>query len=85
MDALRHFISTNPLLAASLSSLWGAVLIDLMSFRASKEPGNFLAQFNVRVAGARYLQAFIGGFVGNAVTVGLVAGAGAVTALAIWW
>lgn len=82
MDALREFISSNPILAASLSSLWGAVLIDLMSFRSSKEPGNFFQQFNVRIAVLRYLQSFIGGFVGNAVIAG--AASGVATGLALW-
>lgn len=80
MDTLREFIVTHPILAASLSSLWGAVLIDLMAFRASKEPGSFVAQFDLKVAGFRYLQALVGGFVGNAAIAGATATVVAVVA-----
>lgn len=81
LDLVRSFIVAHPILAASLSSLWGAVLIDLLAFRATKDPGSFFATFSWKVAGWRYLQAFIGGFVGNAAIAGAV---GTVTALIVW-
>lgn len=74
MDFVRAFIVENPILAASLSSLWGAVLIDLVSFSKAKAPGDFFGQFNMSVALWRYVQSFVGGFVGNAVIAGAAAG-----------
>lgn len=70
LDRLTAFITANPLLATALSSLWGAVVIDLIAFTKTKEPGAFVSQFNVSVALWRYLQAFIGGFLGNVVVAG---------------
>ena len=81
MDMLREFIVAHPILAASLSSLWGAVVIDLVSFTKSKDPGSFFMQFKPTVALWKYAQAFIGGFLGNVV---VAAGAGAVVGLVVW-
>ena len=81
MDFLRDFITANPILAASLSSLWGAIVIDLMAFSKTKEPGPFLSQFGLKVAALRYLQALVAGFVGNMMIAGA---AGAVVGLLIW-
>lgn len=84
MEGLREFITANPILAASLSSLWGAIVIDLIAFRSSKEPGSFIETFSLKVAALRYLQAFIGGFVGNAAVAGVVGAVGGATALVLW-
>ena len=77
---MQAFISAHPILATSLSSLWGAVLIDVFQFAKSKGPGEFFAQFSWRVAAWRYLQGFVAGFVGNFA----VAGARTLIALMIW-
>ena len=84
LDAVRTFIVGHPILAASLSSVWGAVLVDLLAFRGSKDPGGFFQTFSFKVAGWRYLQAFVGGFVGNLAVTGAIGAAGAVTALIVW-
>ena len=81
VDGLRAFITANPILAASLASLWGAVLVDLTAFVSSKAPGDFWGQFNFQTAGWRYGQALVAGFIGNF----LVAGAGTLIALTLWW
>ena len=81
MDTLRSVIVANPILAASLSSLWGAIVIDLMAFSKTKEPGSFLSQFGLKVALLRYLQALVAGFVGNVMIAGA---AGAVVGLLVW-
>ena len=83
MDTIRDFIIAHPILATSLSSVWGAILLDLMAFRDSKEPGNFWGQFSFRTALVRYAQAFVAGFVGNAAVV--AAGAVAATAFIFLW
>lgn len=83
IETLTQFIVSHPILAASLSSVWGAVLVDLLAFKSSKEPGDFLGQFSWKVAGLRYLQAFVGGFIGNTITAGVIVGAGAV-GLVLW-
>lgn len=77
LTALRTFISANPILAATLASLWGAVLIDLTSFAATKEPGSFVATFSLKTACLRYAQALVAGFIGNFA----VASIGTLTAL----
>ena len=84
MDMVMDFISAHPFLVAILSPVWGAIVIDAMAFAKTKEPGDWLAQFNVKLALTRYLQAFVGGIAGNFVVAGAVAGAGAV-ALVLWW
>ena len=80
MDQFNEFVRANPFLATALSSLWGAVVIDLMAFSKSKDPGPFLTTFSLKVAGLRYLQSFVGGLVGNLV---VAAGAGAVAGVVI--
>ena len=80
MDQLREFISTNPILAASLSSLWGAVVIDLWAFQRAKEPGAWVKGFQWQIALWRYAQALVGGFLGNLVLAG---GAGVIALM--WW
>lgn len=77
METLRAFIVANPILAASLSSLWGAVLIDLTTFVRSKSPGDFFGQFAWQIAAWRYVQAIVAGFIGNVA----IAGAGTLVAL----
>lgn len=83
MDTLRDFITANPILAASLSSLWGAVVVDLLAFSKSKDPGPFLQTFSVKIAALRYLQAFVGGLIGNTI-VATAAGAVALTIVWLW-
>lgn len=84
LEPVRLFIAGHPILAASLSSVWGAIVIDLMAFKGSKDPGGFFQTFSVRIALLRYLQAFVGGFLGNAAVVGAIGAAGAV-AVFLWW
>jgi len=81
LDALRAFITANPISAAALASLWGAVLIDLTAFAATKDPGDFVGQFNTSKAIWRYVQALVAGFVGNFA----VATVGAVVVAAVVW
>lgn len=81
LDVLRMFIITHPIVAAALSSLWGAVLVDLIAFVKAKQPGDFFGQFSFKLALFRYGQALVGGFLGNA----LIAGATAVIALWLWF
>lgn len=81
LDTMRTFIMAHPILAASLSSLWGAIAIDLFAFVQAKAPGDFFGQFGWSVAGWRYLQALVAGFMGNAI----VAGGASVVALTLWW
>jgi hypothetical protein len=76
METLRQFIEGNPILAATLASLWGAIVVDLFAFASSKEPGSFFSTFSFKVAGWRYLQATVAGFLGN---FAIAAGASAVT------
>lgn len=78
LDTMRAFIVAHPIVATALGQLWGAVLIDLMAFSKSKEPGSFFGTFSFSVAGWRYLQALVGGFIGNFA----IAAAG--TAIALW-
>lgn len=78
LDVLRMFIITHPIVAAALSSLWGAVLVDLIAFIKAKQPGDFFGQFSIQLALFRYGQALVGGFIGNAVI------AGATTVIALW-
>lgn len=80
LDTVRSFIIANPILAASLSSLWGAVLVDLVSFVKSKDPGDFFGQFSFTVALWKYAQALVAGLIGNMA----VAGGASLVALA-WW
>jgi len=82
MEVLRAFIIAHPVLATSLSSLWGAIVIDLVAFSKTKEPGTFFSTFGIKVALWRYVQAAVAGFVGNAT---IAAGAGAVVGLAIYF
>lgn len=82
MEELRAFITAHPILATSLSSLWGAVVIDLVAFSKSKEPGSFFSTFGIKVALWRYVQAFVAGFIGNAT---IAAGASAVGLLVIYF
>lgn len=81
MDQLSTWIQAHPLLATALSSLWGAVLLDLVTFTRAKEPGDFFGQFSVRVAGFKYLQALVAGFIGNFAVAGA---AGAMIGLVLW-
>lgn len=67
LQTLRAFITANPILAAATSSLWGAMLVDVIVFLRSKTPGDFFGQFNPKLALWRYAQALVGGFLGNAV------------------
>ena len=83
LDTARLFIVENPLLAAALASLYGAICIDLVAFFSSKEPGSWLKQFDVRVAGWRYAQSFMGVFLGTTVVTPAVVGGAALVAL--WW
>lgn len=80
MDGIRTFITANPMVAIALSGLWGAMLIDVLSFLKSKTPGEFFAQFSPSVALWRYAQGIVGALVG---TTALAAGATVVTLL-IW-
>jgi hypothetical protein len=84
MDLLTNFIAAHPLLTAILSPVWGAMVIDLLAFVKAKEPGDWWGQFRVKVALGRYLQAFVGGIVGNIALAGTVGAAGAVVALIVW-
>lgn len=80
MNSLGTFIAAHPLVIALLSPVWGAVLIDLMAFSKSKDPGPFLQTFSWKIAFLRYLQAFIGGLVGN---IAIATGA-SVVGIVIW-
>lgn len=85
MDFMRAWITGHPILATTLNSVFGAIVIDLIAFRNSKDPGSWIGQFDLKVAGLRYLQALVGGFVGNATIAALVGGgAVAATALVYW-
>jgi len=81
LDQMRAFITANPILAASLASLWGAILLDLVAFARSKAPGDFFQQFSWQVAAWKYAQSLVAGFVGNFVLAG---GSALVTGLLIW-
>lgn len=82
LDQVRAFIVANPILAAALSSLWAAVVVDLTTFVKAKEPGDFFGQFSITVALWRYAQALVSGFLGNVV----VAGAGTALGVAVaYW
>lgn len=83
LDHVRAFIMANPLLAASLSSLWGAIVVDLMTFIRSKTPGDFFGQFNPKIAVWRYTQAVVSGFLGNVAFAG-VASSAVVVAVYLW-
>lgn len=83
MDPKALSAALLPLVLVSLRGVWGAVAIDLMAFKNSKEPGNFWQQFDWQVAGWRYVQAFVGNLIGNTMVAGVAAGAGAVAFL-LW-
>lgn len=63
-DTMRAFIAAHPILAAALSSLWGAIVIDLMAFLKWKSWDD-AHSFDVRLALLRYTQSLVGGFVGT--------------------
>jgi hypothetical protein len=84
MDALTSFITAHPILAATLSSLWGAMAVDLIAFTKAKEPGDFFGQFSFKVAAWRYAQSSVAGFLGNVAVAGVLGAASAVTAIVIF-
>lgn len=80
MTTIRAFIIAHPFLAVALSNVWGAIVIDMVAFVGSKEPGAWVHQFKIDLALYRYLQGFLGGVVGTAIT----AGTGAALGLLVW-
>lgn len=83
LDTARSFIVTNPLLATALASLYGAILIDVLGFLKYQSWNDFKA-FDWKLAGLRYMQGFIGGFVGT-LALPTTVGAGAAAIITLWW
>lgn len=82
LTTLRTFIVTYPILAASLSSLWGAIVVDLLAFTKARSLAEFEMSWSAKVAGFRYAQALVSGFIGN---VAIAGAASVLTVALVYW
>lgn len=53
-----------PILKAAGGGLVGSILLDLAVFMRTKEPGEFMSQWNYKVALWRWAQGIVGGICG---------------------
>jgi hypothetical protein len=65
LNEIRANVIGHPLISAALAGFYGAIVVDLAAFAATKDPGGWFEGFKLKVAAMRWLQGLIGGFLGT--------------------